>query len=84
MEKTKQTIKAYNKNTDEYINKFMDFEDYKEKINDFSKDLNYNSRILDLGCGPGNVMNYLKYTNKNFKLIGIDLSEEMIKVAKKI
>ncbi|MBS3075385.1 methyltransferase domain-containing protein [Candidatus Pacearchaeota archaeon] len=41
-----------------------------------------NSKILDLGCGTGNLLHLLEKENKNLKLYGIDISEEMLKIAK--
>lgn len=38
------------------------------------------AEILDLGCGPGLEAKYL--TNKGFKVLGIDFSEKMIKIAR--
>ena len=38
------------------------------------------STILDVGCGPGNYCDLL--FKKGFRVIGVDYSEEMIKVAK--
>ena len=40
-----------------------------------------NSRILDAGCGTGNLLMLLQ--KKNLKLYGIDISEEMLKIARK-
>lgn len=37
------------------------------------------SRILDIGCGPGNDVTY--FVEKGFSVTGIDLSEEMIRLA---
>lgn len=39
-------------------------------------------KILDIGCGTGNVLIRLE-SNKDFKLYGLDISEKMIKIAKK-
>lgn len=39
-------------------------------------------RILDVGCGTGNVLIRLA-ANKNFNLYGLDISEKMIETAKK-
>lgn len=39
-----------------------------------------NSKVLDLGCGNGRLIDFLK--DKNIKYFGIDFSEELIKMAK--
>src|SRR3989344_1574500 len=41
------------------------------------------SKILDAGCGTGNLLKILEDENKNLRLYGIDISEEMLKVARK-
>lgn len=43
-------------------------------------DLDKNVKILDIGCGSGNVVNYLE--QKGFDVIGIDISKETIKEGK--
>ncbi|MEK6859844.1 MAG: class I SAM-dependent methyltransferase [Nanoarchaeota archaeon] len=42
-----------------------------------------NSKILDVGCGTGNLLKILEKQNKNNHLYGIDISEEMLKIARK-
>ncbi len=79
------TIHAYNRNADKYANKFTNFESYKEKILLFQK--NYiprHSYILDIGCGPGNNAKILLEQDESHKITGIDLSAEMINIAKDI
>jgi len=39
-----------------------------------------NSKVLDLGCGNGRLIDFLK--DKNIEYFGIDFSEELIKMAK--
>ena len=41
-----------------------------------------NAKILDLGCGTG--LSSLEFFNKKYEVIGIDLTPEMIKEAKKL
>ena len=42
-----------------------------------------NSRILDIGCGTGNLLYLLEKENKNLELYGIDLSKKMLEKAGK-
>ncbi len=42
-----------------------------------------NSRILDVGCGTANLLKLLEDMDKNLDLYGIDISEEMLKIANK-
>jgi ubiquinone/menaquinone biosynthesis C-methylase UbiE len=64
------------------IAKFYDYE-YKNTsalIDNFLKLVKKNGKILDVGCGVGKDTNYIH--SKGFDVIGIDLSEGMIEIAK--
>ncbi|MGB3221460.1 MAG: class I SAM-dependent methyltransferase [Desulforhopalus sp.] len=83
--KTEQTIKAYNKNAEKYDLKFKDFSTYKKKIIEFQDQfVSEGARILDLGCGPGNNITTIKSLDGSCQFTGIDLSEELLGIAKKI
>lgn len=41
-----------------------------------------NSKILDLFCGTGDIVSLFLKTHKNLKIIGVDFSENMLKIAK--
>ncbi len=41
------------------------------------------AKILDIGCGTGNLLKILEEKNKNFELIGIDPNEKMLNIARK-
>jgi 2-polyprenyl-3-methyl-5-hydroxy-6-metoxy-1,4-benzoquinol methylase len=77
------SVNTYNCCAEVYEQKFMDISPYKDVIDEFCDHLiSKRSQILDLGCGPGNYSKYL--IDKGFNNIhGYDLSEEMIKKAKK-
>lgn len=40
------------------------------------------SKILDAGCGTGNLLKILEDENKDLELYGVDISEEMLKIAR--
>lgn len=83
MDKTSITIDSYNKSAGRYSSKFMDFGPYKEKVLHFQKKYCKGVRtILDLGCGPGNVARLLYEKNNHYVITGIDLSAEMVELAK--
>lgn len=82
LDKTQQTIETYNKHAGSYENKFMDFASYTKRMKAFYELLAPGSAILDVGCGPGNVVKKLVDSGKEFKILGIDLSKEMINLAR--
>ncbi len=76
----KTTINSYNKTASEYYKVVTSFE-FLPEIEVFTKKVVKGGKILDLGCGPGHHSKY--FSTLNFNVTGIDLSSEMIKVAKR-
>ena len=77
------TITAYNNHAEAFADTFMDFESYREKICLFQKQyIKKNARILDVGCGPGNNAKILSELDPTYIIKGLDLSAEMIALAK--
>ncbi|MBI9087883.1 MAG: class I SAM-dependent methyltransferase [Desulfobacterium sp.] len=77
-----KTTTAYDNNAERYADKFMAFAPYAEKIRRFrDRYVTENSTLLDLGCGPGNNAAILS-TVENLRIIGMDLSREMVRLAK--
>ena len=74
------TIDSYDKTAVEYYKLVSEFKLLPE-ITEFIKIVRKNGKILDLGCGPGHHSKY--FSNLGFDVIGIDLSLEMIKIAKR-
>lgn len=68
-----KNVKEYKKNTDPLMN--------PEWLKKFTKYLPSKGRILDAGCAYGRDCDF--FVKKEFDTYGIDLSEEMIKKAKK-
>lgn len=77
MDKSKQASSLYDKIAKPYAETFSKPSEYIDK---FLAMLSANAKILDLGCGIGVDSNYM--TSKGFDVIGIDLSKEMLKLAK--
>lgn len=72
-------VDTYNKIAQEYDKEFgNDYSDtpYVDKF------LNYleGKKVLDIGCGVGNLTKYIM--DKGFNVEGIDLSKEMLNIAK--
>lgn len=73
------TTESYNKTANEYFSVVSKF-DMLPEILDFAGSIEKNGKILDLGCGPGHHSKYFK--DLGFKVTGIDLSQNMISIAK--
>ncbi len=73
-------IDTYNAIAEKYYKEFYhDFSDTKY-IDKFLASLKGN-KILDVGCGIGHLTNYM--SEKDFCVVGIDLSDEMLKIVKR-
>jgi len=83
---TDQIRKAYNKSAGKYGESFyheLYFKPLDVKLLDlFCERVNPEMHVCEIGCGPGEISAYLKY--KGLSLIGIDISEEMINIAKQL
>jgi cyclopropane fatty-acyl-phospholipid synthase-like methyltransferase len=73
--------KQYNKLAENYLAGRDQFKNnkYLDKLNEV---LSPNSQILDVGCGAGIPIDKF-LINKGYKVIGIDISEKQIELAKK-
>ena len=82
MDKKTQTIECYNENASAFVKKFNSIgiraEDVKRAFSYVKKD---NPKVIELGCSNGrDAKEILKYTSD---YLGIDISEELVKIAKK-
>lgn len=77
---TKITIDSYNKTAEEYYKIVSSFELLPE-LEKFVSLIDENGIILDLGCGPGHHSRV--FLESGFNVKGVDLSTEMIAIAKK-
>jgi 2-polyprenyl-3-methyl-5-hydroxy-6-metoxy-1,4-benzoquinol methylase len=84
MDKYKETFETWNKLAELYQDKFMDLELYNESYDLVCNTLTQtNAKILDIGCGPGNISKYLLSKRPDFDIFGIDIAPNMIALAKK-
>lgn len=80
----KETFETWNKLSKLYQEKFMDFDLYNDTYNYFCERVNVeNPQVLEIGCGPGNITRYLLSKRPDFKITGIDVSPNMLNLAKK-
>lgn len=75
----RKTIRTYNQITDSYIKKTKGLEPLKE-LAKFKKLLFKDALVLDAGCGWGRGTKILA---EKFKVIGVDLSKNLLKYAKR-
>jgi trans-aconitate methyltransferase len=84
MNRYKETFETWNKVASLYQEKFMDLDLYNETYdficNSITKD---NAKLLEIGCGPGNITKYLLSKRPDFDIHGIDIAPNMIELAKK-
>lgn len=83
MDKTKIAVDVFNKCAKEYQDRYMDVDLYSESFDLFCKNISQeNANVLDIGCVPGNITKYLLKKRPNLKVLGIDLSSNMLELAK--
>ena len=80
MDKTRLTISTYNKIARRYAELNFDDTSNLRYVDKFLSYLPKNVKILDAGCGAGNLTKHI--LSKGYECEGIDLSEEMIEIAK--
>lgn len=81
--KTLKAADAFDKSAKIYQEKFMDVSLYAELFKVFFDHIKMdNARILDIACGPGNITKYLLDKRPDYRILGIDLSSEMLSLAR--
>lgn len=84
MDKYKETFDTWNKVASLYQKKFMNVDFYDETYDFICNTIvKANAKILDIGCGPGNITKYLLSKRPDFNISGIDIAPNMIALAKK-
>jgi len=84
MDKYQETFETWNKIASAYESKFMGLGLYNETY-DFicSAIVKENAKVLDVGCGPGNIAKYLLSKRPDLQISGIDIAPNMVKLAKR-
>jgi len=84
MDKYKRTFESWNKVASLYEEHFMDLDLYNDTYDAFCEAIEkINPKILEIGCGPGNITKYVLSKRPDFDLEGIDIAPNMIELAKK-
>lgn len=80
--KEKSPKEIFNSYASLYEEKFMDFDLYHDTFDFFYEALNKNNAsVLEIGCGPGNITNYLLLKKPDLNILGIDIAPRMIELA---
>lgn len=80
----KETFETWNKIASLYEDKFMNLDLYNETYDYICRSIEKsNPKLLDVGCGPGNITKYLLSKRPDFDILGIDIAPNMIDLARK-
>ena len=83
MDRYKQTFDTWNKIASLYQDKFMNLDLYNNTYDLICSSVNIvNAKILEIGCGPGNITKYLLSKRPDFNIFGIDVAPNMIELAR--
>lgn len=83
MNKYKETFDTWNNIASLYQDKFMDLDLYNDSYDYICNAVTkQKAKLLDIGCGPGNITKYLLSKRPDFDIFGIDIAPNMIELAK--
>lgn len=83
MNKNEETFETWNNVALIYQEKFMDLDIYNATYDSVCNALKPNAKLLEVGCGPGNITKYLLNKRTDFDIFGIDIAVNMITLAEK-
>lgn len=79
-----ETFETWNKIAALYQDMFMDLTMYNHTYDYMCNAIMpQNAKLLDVGCGPGNITKYLLSKRPDFDILGIDMAPNMIALAKR-
>ncbi len=83
MDKYKETFETWNNIASIYQDKFMDLDLYNETYDYICNSVTKpKAKLLEIGCGPGNITKYLLSKRPDFDIFGIDIAPNMVEFAK--
>jgi cyclopropane fatty-acyl-phospholipid synthase-like methyltransferase len=83
MDKYKETFDTWNKVASVYQEKFMNLDLYNETYDFICNSIDKReAKLLEIGCGPGNITRYLLSKRPDFNIFGVDIAPNMIELAR--
>jgi len=83
MDRYQRTFQTWNKVASLYQDTFMDIELYNDTYDSFCQLIpKRGARIFEIGCGPGNITRYLLSRRPDLDIEAIDISPNMIELAR--
>lgn len=83
MDKYTETFQTWNKIASLYQEKLANLDLYNDSYDFFCNLLTKEkSKLLEIGCGPGNISKYISSKIPNLDIFGIDIAPNMIEIAK--
>ncbi len=84
MDRYKETFETWNKIASLYQDKFMELDLYNDSYDFICNSIDKpNAKLLEIGCGPGNITKYLIAKRPDFDIFGIDIAPNMVELARK-
>lgn len=83
MDRYKETFDTWNNMASIYQDKFMELDLYNGTYDYICNSIDKpKAKLLEIGCGPGNITKYLLSQRPDFDIFGIDIAPNMIELAK--
>lgn len=83
MDKTTMAVAVFDEHARQYQDKYMDQHAYSATLDLFCQHLpQHSADVLDVACGPGNISRYLLGQRPELHILGIDLSPNMLLLAR--
>ena len=84
MDRYQETFETWNKVAKLYQEKFMNLDFYNTSYDFFCNSIKQeNAKVLEIGCGPGNITQYLLNKKPDLDIYGIDVAPNMVELAQK-
>lgn len=83
MDRYKETFDTWNTIASIYQDKFMKLDLYNDTYDFICESVDKSkAKIMEIGCGPGNITKYLLSQRPDFEIFGIDIAPNMVELAK--